>query len=124
MPQIFNFSPATSLETGQLAFERLPDGSHVIDVASGAGARFLLTLIARLQDIATVPMIDVRAYASWLKWKVDATLHNFPAAVQFLHDQEDHAQRDRQHARAHREAHGDKADSRDQWRHDRRSWGC
>jgi hypothetical protein len=48
-------------------FERLPDGSHVIDVASGAGARFLLTLIARLQDIATVPMIDVRAYASWLK---------------------------------------------------------
>jgi hypothetical protein len=28
---------------------------------------FLFELIARLQDIATVPMIDIRAYASWLK---------------------------------------------------------
>lgn len=28
---------------------------------------FLLELIARLQDIATVPMMDVRAYAKWLK---------------------------------------------------------
>lgn len=27
---------------------------------------FLLELIARLQELATVPMIDVRAYASWL----------------------------------------------------------
>ena len=27
---------------------------------------FLFELIARLQDVATVPMIDVRAYASWL----------------------------------------------------------
>jgi hypothetical protein len=27
---------------------------------------FLLELIARLQELATVPMIDVRAYARWL----------------------------------------------------------
>jgi len=27
---------------------------------------FLLELIARLQEQATVPMIDVRAYARWL----------------------------------------------------------
>jgi hypothetical protein len=28
---------------------------------------FLFELIARLQAIATVPMIDVRAYAEWLE---------------------------------------------------------
>jgi hypothetical protein len=28
---------------------------------------FLLELIARLQELATVPMIDVRAYARWLE---------------------------------------------------------
>lgn len=28
---------------------------------------FLLELIARLQELATVPMIDVRAYAKWLE---------------------------------------------------------
>jgi len=27
---------------------------------------FLLELIARLQELATVPMIDIRAYARWL----------------------------------------------------------
>ena len=48
-------------------YERLPDGPPTIEIAPGAGARFLLSLIARLQDIATVPMIDVRAYAAWLK---------------------------------------------------------
>jgi hypothetical protein len=32
---------------------------------------FLLELIARLQDLATVPMIDVRAYAKWLSDKDD-----------------------------------------------------
>jgi hypothetical protein len=31
-----------------------------------AATAFLLELIARLQDSATVPMIDVRAYARWL----------------------------------------------------------
>lgn len=47
-------------------FEKSAEAAQVIDLASGAGARFLLTLIARLQQIATVPMIDVRAYAAWL----------------------------------------------------------
>ena len=51
--------------TGTL--ERLADGTIAIDLTPGAGARFLLTLIARLQEIATVPMIDVRAYAASLK---------------------------------------------------------
>jgi hypothetical protein len=32
-----------------------------------AATAFLLELIARLQTLATVPMIDVRAYAKWLK---------------------------------------------------------
>ena len=49
------------------ALERLADGSFATELAPGAGARFLLSLIARLQDIATVPMIDARAYAAWLK---------------------------------------------------------
>jgi hypothetical protein len=31
-----------------------------------AATRFLLNLIARLQASATVPMIDVGAYAAWL----------------------------------------------------------
>jgi hypothetical protein len=47
--------------------ERAPDGTLTPDPSPGAGARFLLALIARLQEIATVPMIDVRAYAAWLK---------------------------------------------------------
>jgi hypothetical protein len=33
---------------------------------------FLLELIARLQEKATVPMIDVRAYARWLDVDVPA----------------------------------------------------
>jgi hypothetical protein len=33
---------------------------------STAATAFLLDLIARLQEIATVPMIDTRAYARWL----------------------------------------------------------
>jgi hypothetical protein len=31
-----------------------------------SAAAFLLALIARLQELATVPMIDVQAYAKWL----------------------------------------------------------
>ena len=41
----------------------------VRDFLSGsyrAATAFLLDLIARLQDSARVPMIDVRAYARWL----------------------------------------------------------
>jgi hypothetical protein len=32
-----------------------------------AATSFLLELIARLQELATVPMIDIRAYARWLE---------------------------------------------------------
>ena len=52
---------------GAATLERAADGTLTTDIADGAGARFLLALIARLQEIATVPMIDVRAYAAWLK---------------------------------------------------------
>jgi hypothetical protein len=48
-------------------FECTNDCTFTFDTAQGTGARFLLSLIARLQEIATVPMIDVRAYAAWLK---------------------------------------------------------
>jgi hypothetical protein len=43
------------------------NGSYNV-VAQGKPATvFLFELIARLQDIATVPMIDIHAYAQWLK---------------------------------------------------------
>jgi len=41
-------------------------GCHTILAKPKAATAFLLELIARLQDSATVPMIDVRAYAKWL----------------------------------------------------------
>jgi hypothetical protein len=49
-------------------------GTFVTDTSSASSVReqskaataFLLELIARLQSIATVPMIDTRAYAAWL----------------------------------------------------------
>jgi hypothetical protein len=48
------------------SFWRTPEGA--IDVTNGGkpATAFLLELIARLQALATVPMIDVRAYAAWL----------------------------------------------------------
>lgn len=42
------------------------NGSYAAVAKPKAASRFLLELIARLQDCATVPMIDVRAYARWL----------------------------------------------------------
>jgi len=44
------------------------DYSHGVTLAlqSKPATAFLLELIARLQSIATVPMIDTRAYAKWL----------------------------------------------------------
>jgi hypothetical protein len=44
------------------------DGSNRVTLApqSKPATAFLLELIARLQSIATVPMIDTRAYAKWL----------------------------------------------------------
>jgi Domain of unknown function (DUF6602) len=41
-------------------------GCHTVAPQGKAATAFLLELIARLQDSATVPMIDVRAYARWL----------------------------------------------------------
>lgn len=40
-------------------YEMVPEGKPA--------TAFLLELIARLQEIATVPMIDIRAYSRWLK---------------------------------------------------------
>ena len=41
-------------------------GCHTATPQGKAATAFLLELIARLQDTATVPMIDVRAYVKWL----------------------------------------------------------
>jgi hypothetical protein len=41
-------------------------GFHTIIPKGKPATAFLLELIARLQELATVPMIDVRAYAKWL----------------------------------------------------------
>ena len=41
-------------------------GCHVINDQGKPATAFLLELIARLQGLATVPMIDIRAYAKWL----------------------------------------------------------
>ena len=41
-------------------------GFHAIIPKGKPATAFLLELIARLQELATVPMIDVRAYAKWL----------------------------------------------------------
>lgn len=41
-------------------------GCHAISPLGKPATAFLFELIARLQDSATVPMIDVRAYAKWL----------------------------------------------------------
>jgi hypothetical protein len=41
------------------------DGCHVATPLTKAATAFLFELIARLQTCATVPMIDVRAYAKW-----------------------------------------------------------
>jgi hypothetical protein len=43
------------------------DGNYELKNGGKPATTFLLELIARLQLTATVPMIDVRAYAKWLK---------------------------------------------------------
>ncbi len=40
--------------------------NYRVSLQPKAATAFLFELIARLQTIATVPMIDVRAYAKWL----------------------------------------------------------
>ncbi len=49
------------------AFYRDTDkGNYLVHEGGKPAAAFILELISRLQAIATVPMIDVRAYAQWL----------------------------------------------------------
>lgn len=47
-------------------FFRNADSSFLVTERGKPATAFLLELIARLQSLATVPMIDVRAYANWL----------------------------------------------------------
>ncbi len=47
-------------------WSKTPKSRYVATPSSRAATIFLLELIARLQALATVPMIDVRAYAKWL----------------------------------------------------------
>jgi hypothetical protein len=61
----------TRLDLGCIAAHGIlscgPDGCHSTTVSDKAATMFLLELIARLQSLATVPMIDIRAYARWLE---------------------------------------------------------
>ncbi len=50
---------------GVVTFDR-DGGKHVIHSESKAATAFLLELIAMLQTLGTVPMIDTRTYAEWL----------------------------------------------------------
>jgi hypothetical protein len=47
-------------------FGRNKDDTYAITYEGKPATAFLFELIARLQASATVPMIDMRAYAKWL----------------------------------------------------------
>ena len=47
-------------------FYRDKAGDYSLQLHDKAATAFLFELIARLQASATVPMIDIRAYARWL----------------------------------------------------------
>lgn len=73
-PLIENLSAATDdsrLDLGCIAAHGIiscdPDGRHSTTLSDKAATKFLFELIARLQALATVPMIDVRAYSRWLE---------------------------------------------------------
>ncbi|HEV2439789.1 MAG TPA: DUF6602 domain-containing protein [bacterium] len=61
---------ATRLDLGCVAshgtFAWDGTGSYTLTLQRKSATAFLLELIARLQASATVPMIDIRAYAQWL----------------------------------------------------------
>jgi hypothetical protein len=61
---------ATKLDIGCVAaggiFFLLRDGKYQLVPEKKPATAFLLELIARLQGLATVPMMDIRAYATWL----------------------------------------------------------
>lgn len=48
-------------------FQHKQGGGYTIKQGGKPATAFLFELIARLQAMATVPMIDVRAYAKWLQ---------------------------------------------------------
>ena len=48
-------------------FNRDDDGQYTVTEQKTATTGFLFELICRLQQIGTVPMIDLRAYAAWLR---------------------------------------------------------
>ncbi len=62
--------PEHQLDLGCVAahghFARRADNSYDLNLEGRPATAFLFELIARLQDTATVPMIDIRAYAKWL----------------------------------------------------------
>lgn len=47
-------------------FAREANGEYSISQGGKPATSFLLELISRLQNMATVPMIDIRVYAAWL----------------------------------------------------------
>lgn len=65
-----NKNPEGRLDLGCVAahgiFTRNGQGSLSVTPQGKPATAFLLELIARLQTVATVPMIDTRAYARWL----------------------------------------------------------
>lgn len=68
-------STLNNLELGCVAvhgvFECSLQEGPTLTAMPRAATAFLFELIARLQEMATVPMIDVRAYASWLGVDLD-----------------------------------------------------
>lgn len=47
-------------------YARSEDGAYVFSPEGKPATAFLFELIARLQALATVPMVDIRAYGEWL----------------------------------------------------------
>lgn len=74
--------PLRELDLGCVAvhgtFSRNADGSYQLVHESKPATAFLLELIARLQELATVPMIDVRAYARWLSPDIESESVGIP----------------------------------------------
>ena len=62
--------PSRRLDIGCVAahgiFDCDPAGCYTVTPQGKPAAAFLFELISRLQTTATVPMIDVKAYARWL----------------------------------------------------------
>lgn len=65
-----NGDAASRLDIGCVASHGIffrTNGKYTVVAEKKPATAFLLELIARLQELATVPMIDVRAYARWLE---------------------------------------------------------